>query len=63
MFVKLKSQKTSYYYCRISEFYTFFMIFVLNKQENKTKMIQFVQEITDDLVIRKVFDLFNANLK
>jgi hypothetical protein len=34
-----------------------------NRQENKGKTTAFVQEISDDLNLGKVFELLNSNLK
>lgn len=48
--------RSSYYLCKLSEYYTFFLILEQNKQENKGKTTSFVQEISDDLNLTKVLE-------
>ena len=59
----IKNLKSTYYYSKIAENLLFFVIFEMNKQENKAKTLAFVQEICDELNLRTVFDFFNPNLK
>lgn len=62
-YYNFKNLKSTYYLCKISEYYTFFLILEQNKQENKGKTVSFVQEISDDLNLCKVLEILNNNLK
>ena len=58
--------KSTYYLCKTSKLndnYTLFMIFEQNKQENKTKTLMFMQEISDELNTNRIFEMFNSTLK
>ncbi|RNA06131.1 hypothetical protein BpHYR1_000429 [Brachionus plicatilis] len=55
--------RTSYYLCKISDYYTFIVIFEMSKQEPKTKVASMVQEIGTELNLSSVFCSFNQNLK
>lgn len=56
--------KSSYYLYKISDYYTFIVIFENSKQEIKTKIVSMIQEICNDLIFsNSVYCLFNQNLK
>ncbi len=62
-FVFAQFLKSSYYLCQIEDNWTYFMVYELNKQENKAKTMAFVQEICEELNLSKTFQSFNSNIK
>ena len=60
---RLKEQKTSYYLTKVCDNYLFFIVYDTNKQENKTKTVGVLQEISNELNFNYIFLCLNSNLK